>query len=77
LKAINFLFLMAIALIGAVIKYQSFTVAVPFCFTLIALVVVFYLDLEDYRKIKAIDKRVDDLESSLRSLKSSMNLKNL
>lgn len=77
MRTINFLFLFALILIAAVIKYQSFTVAVPLCFTLVALVVVFYLDLEDYKKIKAVDKRIDSLESQLNLLKTTINYKNL
>jgi uncharacterized membrane protein (DUF106 family) len=65
------------ALVVSDILHPSLALSVPICFLVIAVTVVFYLDLDDYRKLKAIDKRVDELESSLRSLKSSINLKNL
>jgi uncharacterized membrane protein (DUF106 family) len=62
---------------GAVILKPSLALSIPVCFLVIAVVVMFYLDLDDYKKLKAVEKRVDDLESHLKSLKSSMNLKNL
>jgi uncharacterized membrane protein (DUF106 family) len=65
------------ALLVADILKPSLALSIPICFLIIAVVTMFYFDLDDYRKLKAIDKRVDELESSLRSLKSSINLKNL
>lgn len=62
---------------GAAILKPSMALSIPVCFLVIAVVVMFYLDLEDYRKIKAVEKRVSDIEDSMRLLKSSMNLKNL
>jgi hypothetical protein len=65
------------ALLVADILNPSLALSIPICFLIAAVVTMFYFDLDDYRKLKAIDKRVDELESSLRSLKSSINLKNL
>lgn len=77
MRTINFLFLATFILIAAVIKFPSFAVAIPLCFMVLALVAVFYLDLEDYKKIKAVDKRIDSLESQLNLLKTTINYKNL
>jgi Ca2+/Na+ antiporter len=77
LKAINFLFLAAFILIAAVVKYPSLAVSMPLCFTLIALVVIFYLENREEKQIKSVEKRISQIESDYKSLKSSMSLKNL
>jgi Ca2+/Na+ antiporter len=77
LKAINFLFLATFILIAAVVKYPSLAVSMPLCFTLIALVVIFYLENREEKQIKAVEKRISQIESDYKSLKSSMSLKNL
>ena len=77
MKAINFLFLATFILIAAVVKYPSLAVSMPLCFTLIALVVIFYLENREEKQIKAVEKRISQIESDYKSLKSSMSLKNL
>jgi hypothetical protein len=77
LKPINLLLCLLSSLIAADIIKPSLALSIPVCFLVIAVVVMFYIELDDFRKIKAVEKRVDDLESHLKSLKSSMNLKNL
>ena len=77
MKPINYLFLAAFVLIGAVIKAPSLAIALPLCFVLVALVVVFYFELEDYKRILSSEKRIEELENNFKLLKSSMNLKNL
>ena len=77
MKAINFLFLMAFIQTAAVIKYPSLAMSLPLCFTLAALVVIFYLENREEKQIKAVEKRISQIESDYKSLKSSMSLKNL
>ena len=77
MKPINLLLCLLSGLVVADVMRPSLALSIPVCFIVIAVVVMFYLDLDDYRKIKAVEKRVDDLESHLKSLKSSMSLKNL
>jgi len=77
LKPINLILVLLSGLTVADVMSPSLALSIPICFLVISVVVMFYFDLDDYRKLKAIDKRVDELESSLRSLKSSMNLKNI
>ena len=76
MKPINLLLILLSGLTVADVMRPSLALSIPICFLVIAVVVMFYFDLDDYRKLKAIDKRVEELETSLRSLKSSMSLKN-
>jgi hypothetical protein len=77
LKTINLLLILSTALLVALILKPSLAVAMPLCFLIVAVVIVFYIDFDDYRKIKAVDKRIDLLESQLNILKTTVNYKNL
>lgn len=77
MKPINYLIIYAFILIVAELKYPSIAVALPLCFALVAIVVVSYLDIEENKKIKDVEKRITQIESDFKSLKSSMSLKNL
>ena len=77
MKPINFLFAMAFIQTAAVIKYPSLAVSLPLCATLAAVVFIFYLEKDKESKLESVEKRIIQIESDYKSLKSSMSLKNL
>lgn len=77
MKTINLLIILSTVLLIALVLKPSLAVAMPLCVLITAVVIVFYFDLDDYKRIKAVDKRIDSLESQLNLLKTTMNYKNL
>lgn len=62
---------------AALIVKPCLALGIPLCFLISAIVIIFYFEIEDYKKIKTVEKKLESLESQFVSLRSSMNLKNL
>lgn len=73
----NLLLFLALLLSVAVIKIQSLAIAIPLCFTLVAIVCVHYVSNKEQEKEDAVSIKLISLEAELKQIKSSISLKNL